>query len=99
MRGLKASSAARRLSAVRQFHRFLFLEGKRPDDPTSQVDGPKLPRPLPKLLDEHELFGHDRFLLQMIGGGMAHAQLMRSIELFGTKVAPEGRRGLAVSVG
>jgi integrase/recombinase XerD len=54
-RGMSASTAARHLSAVRQFHRFLFLEGKRPDDPTSQVDGPKLPRPLPKLLDEHEV--------------------------------------------
>ena len=48
-----------------------------------------------KILWQHELFGHQRFLVQMIGGGMPHAQLMRSIELFGTKVAPEVRRGLA----
>lgn len=48
-----------------------------------------------KILWQHELFGHQRFLLQMIGGGMPHAQLMRSIELFGTKVAPEVRRALA----
>jgi alkanesulfonate monooxygenase SsuD/methylene tetrahydromethanopterin reductase-like flavin-dependent oxidoreductase (luciferase family) len=48
-----------------------------------------------KILWQDELFGHDRFLLQMIGGGMPHAQLMHSIELFGTKVAPEVRRGLA----
>ena len=48
-----------------------------------------------KILWQHELFGHDRFLLQMIGGGMPHGQLMRSIELFGSRVAPEVRRGLA----
>jgi integrase/recombinase XerD len=34
-RGLKASSAARRLSAVRQLHRFLYAEGHRGDDPTA----------------------------------------------------------------
>jgi alkanesulfonate monooxygenase SsuD/methylene tetrahydromethanopterin reductase-like flavin-dependent oxidoreductase (luciferase family) len=48
-----------------------------------------------KILWQHELFGHDRFLVQMLGGGMPHAQLIRSIELFGTKVAPEVRRELA----
>ena len=48
-----------------------------------------------KILWQHELFGHQRFLLQMIGGGMPHAQVLRSLELFGTKVAPEVRRGLA----
>ena len=50
-----------------------------------------------KILWQHELFGHDRFLIQMIGGGMPHAQLMRSIELFGTRVAPEVRRALAAN--
>ena len=49
-----------------------------------------------KILWQHELFAHDRFLLQMIGGGMPHAQLMRSIELFGTEVAPIVRRALEI---
>jgi probable LLM family oxidoreductase len=49
-----------------------------------------------KILWQHELFGHQRFLLQMIGGGMPHAQLMRSIELFGTQVAPVVRRALEI---
>jgi integrase/recombinase XerD len=53
--GLAASTMARRLSAIRQLHRFLFLEERRADDPTTHVDGPKLPRPLPKLLDEDEV--------------------------------------------
>lgn len=45
-----------------------------------------------KILHEHELFGHDRFLAQMTVGPMPHAKVMRSIELFGTVVAPEIRR-------
>ncbi len=49
-----------------------------------------------KILFQHSIFGHDRFLLQMIGGGMPHAQVMRSIELLGTKVAPAVRAALAV---
>ena len=48
-----------------------------------------------KILFQHEIFGHDRFLLQMIGGGMPHAQVMRSIELFGTDVAPAIRGALS----
>jgi len=47
-----------------------------------------------KILWQHELFGHDRFLLQVIGGGMPHGQVMRSIELFGTEVAPVVRKAL-----
>jgi len=39
--------------------------------------------------------GHERFLLQMIGGGMPHAQVMRAIELLGTEVAPAVRRALS----
>ncbi|MCX5514142.1 site-specific tyrosine recombinase XerD [Kaistia algarum] len=54
-RGLAASSAARRLSAVRQFHRFLFAEGVRADDPSGIVSGPKRRQPLPKILSEAEV--------------------------------------------
>jgi integrase/recombinase XerD len=53
--GLSARTAARRLSALRQFHRFLLQEGIRPDDPTSQLDSPKMPRSLPKYLSEGEV--------------------------------------------
>jgi integrase/recombinase XerD len=49
-RGLKASSAARRLSAVRQFHKFLYAEGYAGADPTAAVEGPKRGRALPKVL-------------------------------------------------
>src|SRR6185369_15131777 len=54
-RGLKVRSAARRLSALRQFYKFLLAERVRADDPTAALDGPKLDRPLPKLLDEAEM--------------------------------------------
>jgi integrase/recombinase XerD len=53
--GLKPSSAARRLSAVRQFHKFLFAEGHRPTDPTTVLEGPKRGRPLPKVLGVAEV--------------------------------------------
>jgi probable LLM family oxidoreductase len=48
-----------------------------------------------KILMEHDLFGHDRFLLQTDVGAMPHEQVMRSIELLGTEVAPRVREGLA----
>ena len=48
-----------------------------------------------KILFEHELFAHDRFLMQMTVGTMPHAEVLRSIELFGTKVAPVVRAEVA----
>jgi integrase/recombinase XerD len=53
--GLTARSAARRLSCLRQFHRFLARDGVRAEDPTDLLDAPKLPRTLPKLLSEDEV--------------------------------------------
>ncbi|UCH76096.1 MAG: site-specific tyrosine recombinase XerD [Rhodospirillales bacterium] len=53
--GAAASSSARRLSAVRQFHKFLFGEGLRPDDPTATIDHPRRGRALPRLLSEAEV--------------------------------------------
>jgi integrase/recombinase XerD len=49
-RGMKASSAARRLSAVRQLHRFLYSDGHRDTDPTAAATGPKRARSLPKTM-------------------------------------------------
>ena len=45
-----------------------------------------------KILYEHELFRHTRFLAQMSVGTLPHHLMMHSIELFGTKVAPEVRK-------
>lgn len=49
-RGFAAASAARRLSAIRQLHRFLVSELTRREDPTSIIDGPKKRSRLPKVL-------------------------------------------------
>ena len=54
-RGLAPTSRARKLSAIRQFFRFLLGEGLRTDDPTSAIDSPKLGRPLPKILSLSEV--------------------------------------------
>jgi probable LLM family oxidoreductase len=41
-----------------------------------------------KILAEHALFGHQRYVAQMSVGAVAHADVLRSMELFGTRVAP-----------
>lgn len=48
--GFAATSQARRLSALRQFFRFLYAEGYRQDDPTGTIDAPKKQKPLPKIM-------------------------------------------------
>ena len=48
-----------------------------------------------KILFEHELFGNTRFIGQMSVGAVAHRDVMRSIELFGTVVAPAVRAEVA----
>jgi len=53
--GLKASTAARRLSGVRRFYRFLLREGSIAEDPTLKIDGPRLPRRLPDTLTEQDV--------------------------------------------
>lgn len=53
--GLKPATAARRLSALRQFFRFLASEGIRSDDPATLLDAPKRGRPLPKILSEGDV--------------------------------------------
>jgi len=58
-RGMAASTAARRLSALRQYFRFLVSEEMRPDNPAQPIDGPKRRRPLPKVLSVAEV---DRLL-------------------------------------
>jgi integrase/recombinase XerD len=53
--GLSAASLARRLSAIRQFHKHLYAEGRRRDDPTLAIEGPRRARPLPKMLTVAEV--------------------------------------------
>ena len=48
-----------------------------------------------KILYEHQLFGNDRYIGQMSVGAVAHGDVLRSMELFGTKVAPLVREEVA----
>jgi probable LLM family oxidoreductase len=48
-----------------------------------------------KILYQHEIFGHDRFLIQLTVGPMPHGDVLRAIELLGTKVAPVVRKETA----
>ncbi len=54
-RGLSPRTAARRLSTLRQFHKFLYAEGLRGDDPAAALDSPRQGRRLPKVLSEAEV--------------------------------------------
>jgi integrase/recombinase XerD len=56
-RGFAAASTARRLSAVRQFYRFLYAEGHRTDNPASIIDGPQRGRTIPKVLSISQVDG------------------------------------------
>ncbi|HVX98316.1 MAG TPA: site-specific tyrosine recombinase XerD [Pseudorhodoplanes sp.] len=58
-RGFQASSVARKLSAIRQFYRFLYVENLRKDDPAAVLEGPSRRRTLPKILSIAEV---DRLL-------------------------------------
>ena len=64
---LAPRSLARRISAIRQFYKFLVRDGIRQDDPTSGLDTPRLGRALPKFLSEAEVGG-------TVGGGPSLAR-------------------------
>jgi len=53
--GAAPRTTARRLSALRQFYKFMLSEGRRADDPSTILDGPGPGRPLPKILSETEV--------------------------------------------
>lgn len=78
-RGMAESSQARKLSALRQFFRFLQAERLRDDDPSQALDAPKLKRPLPKYLGEGEV----EVLLETAAGvtGAEGARLRALVEL------------------
>ncbi|WDI31727.1 site-specific tyrosine recombinase XerD [Hyphococcus flavus] len=53
--GLSSSTAALKVSALRQFYQFLYTEGYRADNPTASIERPKTQRPLPKVLSSEEV--------------------------------------------
>ncbi|HEX6700099.1 MAG TPA: hypothetical protein VF101_05150, partial [Gaiellaceae bacterium] len=48
-----------------------------------------------KILFQHDVFGHDRFLAQISVGDLPHDRVLRAIELLGTEVAPVVRKAVA----
>ena len=50
-----------------------------------------------KIIANHKLFKNDRFLIQMAIGVQPHANIMKAIELFGTKVAPLVRQEIGTA--
>ena len=82
-RGLSAATVRRRISALKQFYRFLLEEGDRGDDPTARIEPPARARALPKTMTREEVArlidgasaGHDatsardRALVELLYGG------------------------------
>ena len=97
--GMAPRTPARRLSALRQFYRFLHAEGRRQDDPTLTLESPKQGRPLPKLLTEAQV---DE-LLQAAGvrpgpDGVRLAALMQLLYATGLRVSELVSLPLAAAV-
>ena len=89
--GLTAKTQARRLSALREFYRFLYSEGIREDIPTEILDSPKLGKPLPKYLTEQEIndlieAAKQKDLRLQVLLEVAYASGMRVSELVGLPV-------------
>ncbi|MFO1101311.1 MAG: tyrosine recombinase [Methylocystis sp.] len=65
-RGMSAATVARRISAIRQFHKFLYVDRHRGDDPAAALEGPRLRRSAPGVFSTAEI---DR-LLAVAGEGL-----------------------------
>jgi integrase/recombinase XerD len=76
-RGFAPTSQARKLSALRQFYKFLYAEGLRADDPTGTLDSPRKDRPLPKTMSVAET-GRllDRAALEAADNSAGHGSLL-----------------------
>jgi integrase/recombinase XerD len=100
-RRMAPRTVARRLSALRQFYRFLVSERRRADDPSAALDAPRRGRPLPKILDQDEVTrllgdGIDDRLAALLE--LAYGSGLRVSELAGLKLAAVGRDGRTLRV-
>lgn len=84
-RGLSPATTRRRISALRQFYRFLLSDNVRTDDPTSRLDAPKRARTLPKTLSTAEIerliaaaeTARDKVLIELLyGAGLRVSELV-----------------------
>ncbi len=77
--GLAPRTQARRLSAVRQFHKFLYADGYRNDDPSVHIDSPRQGNTLPKFLTIDEI---DRLIVTAANhDGIKGKRLLAMVEL------------------
>lgn len=89
-------TVARRLSAMRQFYRYMVSENKREDDPTSTIESPKQGRTLPKTLSEDEVSQLIKTAGQ--GGGADSIRLVCLLEmLYATGLRVSELVGLPIS--
>jgi probable LLM family oxidoreductase len=111
--GFIADSTAAAAEAA--FHPYMYQMGKIgrergwPPPTKHQYDAERSPKGailigdpqavIDKILWEHELFGMTRFTIQFSVGSMPHREMLRSIELYGTVVAPAVRKALGVPAG
>ncbi|HVY87008.1 MAG TPA: tyrosine recombinase [Caulobacterales bacterium] len=84
-RGLSPATVRRRISALKQFYRFMLQENMRSDDPTARLDPPKRARTLPKTLSSDEIARlidaaetpRDRALIELLyGAGLRVSELV-----------------------
>ncbi len=92
--GSSPRSVSRALSAIRRFYSYLVVTGERSDDPSTELEGPRLPRQLPKVLREDQvqalleapdpstpLGARDRTLLEVLYATGMRASELASIDL------------------
>ncbi len=92
--GLAKSSVTRTLVAVRGLHRFLMAEEVRPDDPTADVEMPRVPRGLPKALTLEQV---TKLIEGVIGDGPTPIRDRAILEtLYGTGVRISELVGLSI---
>ncbi len=73
-----ASTAARKLSCLRQFYKFLFAEGLRPDNPAVDLESPRIGRSLPKLLSQD----HVTLLLDAVQKEAAQTDKLEDVRMW-----------------
>lgn len=94
-RGLAPATARRRISALRQFYRFLMQENARGDDPSARLEAPKRARSLPKTLSPEEVTRlieaaespRDAALIELLYGAGLRVSELVSLPL---RAAPKG---------
>lgn len=79
LKNLSPRSVARKISCLRQFHRFLFGECIRRDDPSIGLEAPKHGRPLPKVLSEEDT--GELLAAARTGAGAEGARLAALVEI------------------